>query len=91
MTYKFKASPTFWKAFYRLNDRQQDLAREKFKVFKVDPFHPSLGAHRIAKLSARYDKTIFAIEIEGNLRSTFYRSGDTIYSVDIGTHDIYKK
>lgn len=90
MIFEYKASPTFWKAFHRLPDAQRARAREVFRVFRANPFDPSLKVHKIAKLSARYGRTILAAEIEGDLRIAFFRAGSIIYSVDIGSHDIYK-
>jgi hypothetical protein len=91
MKYKeFKAPKAFWKQFYRLPPEQQAIAREKFKIFRQDPFASSLRAHRIARLSSALGRTVFAVDIEGDLRSTFYLDGDTVMSVSIGTHDIYK-
>jgi len=91
VNFEFKASPTFWRALYRLPLPQQAKAREVFKVFREDPFSPSLKVHKIARLSAAYGRTILAAEIEGDLRVVFYRDGSIIYTVDIGSHDIYKK
>ena len=36
------------------------------------------------------DGRICSVEIEGDLRSTFYLDGDTVVSLIIGTHDIYQ-
>jgi hypothetical protein len=33
---------------------------------------------------------VHAVVIEGDLRAAFYIEGDTVVSVAIGTHDIYK-
>jgi mRNA-degrading endonuclease YafQ of YafQ-DinJ toxin-antitoxin module len=90
VNYIFKASPTFWKKFNKLPDAQQKSAREVYKVFKTDPYDPSLKTHKIAKLSAVWGKTIMSVTIEGNLRAVFFQQGKTIFTVDIGTHDIYK-
>jgi len=49
-----------------------------------------LRPHKIHKLSALYGTTIYAVEIEGDLRVVFYIEGDCVITVDIGTHDIYK-
>jgi hypothetical protein len=54
------------------------------------PFDARLRPHKIHKLSALYQKTIYAIEIEADLRIVFFIEGETVWSVDIGTHDIYK-
>lgn len=59
-------------------------------IFKKDPFDPRLRTHRIHHLSATYGQTIYAVEIEADLRSTFYLDGETVVSLIIGTHDVYK-
>jgi hypothetical protein len=42
------------------------------------------------KLSSLYGRTIYAVDIEADLRAVFYLEGNSIVTVDIGTHDIYK-
>jgi hypothetical protein len=86
----FKASGTFWKRFYDLPADQKESARKKWEVFKQDPFDPSLGTHKINRLSALLGKTVYGVEIEADLRVTFYRTGDQINTITIGTHEIYK-
>jgi hypothetical protein len=49
-----------------------------------------LRSHNIHKLSARYGRTIYAVEIEANLRAVFYVELDVVVTVDIGSHDIYR-
>jgi hypothetical protein len=49
-----------------------------------------LRAHKINSLSAYYGKTTYAAEIEGDLRAAFYVEGDVIFTVDIGSHAIYR-
>ena len=46
--------------------------------------------HKIHKLSARFNKTIYAVEIEADLRTVFYVEGDVVVTVDIGSHDLYR-
>lgn len=89
MNFTFKKSPTFRKNFERLPQAQRDLADEKFKVFRKNPFDTSLGTHSIRRLSAIYKKTIYSVKLEGDLRVIFRIDGSTITSIDIGTHDIY--
>jgi hypothetical protein len=36
-------------------------------------------------------RTVYAVRIEGNLRTLFYQDGDTIVSFLIGNHDIYER
>jgi len=49
-----------------------------------------LHPHKIHSLSARYKKTIYSAVIEGNLRVVFYVEADTVWTVDIGTHALYR-
>jgi mRNA-degrading endonuclease YafQ of YafQ-DinJ toxin-antitoxin module len=90
MKYRFRASRAFWRNFEKLTARQQENARKVFVIFKQNPFDPRLRSHKIGRLSARYDRTIYAAEIETDLRAVFYLEGDTIVTVDIGSHDIYR-
>jgi hypothetical protein len=55
----FKATETFWRKFYALSPAQKQLVREKWKLFKLDPFDPRLGTHKIHLLSARKKKPSF--------------------------------
>jgi hypothetical protein len=47
-----------------------------------------LRSHKIHKLSARYGLTIYAAVIEADLRAVFYIEGETVVTVDIGSHEI---
>jgi len=90
MKYRFKPTKTFWQSFYDLSSNQKDSTRQAWKIFKENPFDPRLRTHKIHKLSAQYDRTIYAVAIEGDLRAVFFIKGDCVVTVDIGTHDIYK-
>ena len=90
MNYKFKTAEQFWKSFYDLSSNQKDSTRQAWKIFKDNPFDPRLRPHKIHRLSAHYGRTIYAVDIEGDLRAVFFIEGDCVVTVDIGTHDIYK-
>jgi hypothetical protein len=90
MKYRFCASRSFWRSWSRLSEVQQRAARQAFLIFKANPFDPRLRAHKIHRLSAQYGRTIYAVEIAGDLRATFYVEGEIVWSVSIGTHDLYK-
>jgi len=90
MKYQFRATETFWENFYDLRPAQKDSVRRAWQIFKQNPFDLRLRPHKIHKLSALYQKIIYAVEIEADLRVAFFIEGDTVWSVDIGTHDIYK-
>lgn len=90
MKYRFRAAKSFRRALAKLPPAQRRSAATAFKIFKQDPFDPRLRPHKIQKLSAAYGKTIYAVEIEGNLRAVFYLEGNTVWSADIGDHSIYR-
>lgn len=90
MKYRFRAVERFWTSFYRLSPEQKESARAAWEIFKEDTFDARLRTHKIQRLSAQYGRTIYAVEIEDDLRSTFYLDEETVVSLIIGTHDIYK-
>src|SRR5213592_1095328 len=57
---------------------------------QTEPIDSRLGCHKIQKLSARYGRVIYAAEIEANLRVVFYIERNTVLTVDIGSHDLYR-
>jgi hypothetical protein len=90
MSYRFRAAKSFWRSWSKLSEVQRQAARQAFPIFKANPFDPRLRAHKIHRLSAQYGRTIYALDIAGDLRATFYIEGETVWSVSIGTHDLYK-
>lgn len=90
MKYRFRAVERFWTSFYRLDPAQKESVRRMWKIFKEDPFDPRLRTHKIQRLSAQYGRTIYAVEIEGDLRSLFFLDGETVVSLIVGTHAIYR-
>ena len=53
-------------------------------------FKPAVFPHYHSAADTQYGRTIFAVEIESDLRSIFYIDGETVVSLIIGTHDIYR-
>lgn len=90
MKFRYRAAERFWTSFYRLSSKQKESARQAWKIFKEDPFDSRLRTHKIQRLSAEYKRTIYSVEIEGDLHSTFYLDGETVISLIVGTHNIYK-
>ena len=91
MKYRFRAVEKYWTSFYRLSPAQKESARKAWQIFKEDPFDPRLRTHKIQGLSARYGRTSYAVDVEGDLRSLFYLDGDIVVSLVIGTHQIYRE
>ena len=90
MSYRFKTVPSFRRALSGLNSHQKAAAKKAFAIFKQDPFDSRLRPHKIHRLSAEYGVTIYAVCIAGDLRAVFYAEGDPVWSVDVGTHAIYR-
>jgi hypothetical protein len=88
--YTFRASEIFWSSFYALSSEQKASARASWKIFKANPFDPRLGTHRIHRLSSIHKTTVYAVKVEGDLRAVFKIAGSEVFTIDIGTHDIYK-
>ena len=91
MKYRYRAVERYWTTFYRLPATQKESARKAWQIFKENLFDPRLRTHKIQSLSARYGRTIYAVEVEGDLRSLFYLDGDIVVSLVIGTHEIYRE
>lgn len=89
MSYRFKATERYWHAFYALPPGQKASVRAAWAIFKLDPFDPRLGTHKIHRLSARYRTNIYSVVIAADLRAVFYIQGDLVVTVDLGSHDLY--
>ena len=90
MKYRFKPTQRFWESFYALSSDQKESACRAWKIFRENPFDQRLRPHKIHKLSARYNRTIYAVDIEADLRVVFYVEGVLVVTVDIGSHDLYR-
>ena len=89
--YRYRAVPTFWASYRLLTPDQKAAAKRAFKIFLKDAFDPRLRTHKIHSLSARAGRTIYAVEVDADLRALFFLRGDEIVSFDIGTHDVYRR
>ena len=90
MGYQFKAVRRFWKSLNALPPRQRESAINAFRIFKEDPFDFRLRTHKVQKLSAIAKHTIFSAEVEGDLRVVFRIDDDTVTTLDIGDHSVYR-
>ena len=87
--YRYKATPKFWRSYRKLTAAQRESVFAAWKIFRDDPFHPRLRTHKIQRLSAAAGRTVYAVEIEADLRAVFIVDGDTVQTLDVGTHAIY--
>jgi hypothetical protein len=79
-----KTHRRFWKAFEKLPAAVQDLAREKYAMWKRDPFHPSL------EFEERRNN-VCVVRIGDRYRALGLREGDTVLWFWIGTHEDYNR
>jgi mRNA-degrading endonuclease YafQ of YafQ-DinJ toxin-antitoxin module len=89
--YQYRAVEKFWRDFYKLSPEQKESVRRAWRIFKQDPFHPSLKSHEIRELSARAKHTIYSAVIEVDLRVIFRVDDNWVTSLDVGTHRIYRR
>ena len=71
----------FWKLFAGLPVEIQDLAIEKYELFKRDPFHPSLGFKAKGK--------VWTVDVGRAYRAIAYRSENHLSWFWIGSHEDY--
>jgi hypothetical protein len=74
----------FWKHFAALPESVQRLAREKYALWKHDPYHRSL------KFEQRRNG-ICVIRVGNHYRAIGLREGDAIVWFWIGTHEDYNR
>ncbi|MDR3403942.1 MAG: hypothetical protein P4L99_15705 [Chthoniobacter sp.] len=79
-----KAHRRFWKCFDGLPGPVQKLAREKYALWKQDPFHPSL------KFEERREG-VCVVRIGDHYRAVGLRQGDVIAWFWIGNHEEYNR
>jgi hypothetical protein len=74
-------TPRFWKLFAGLPEQAQDLAAEKYKLFKRDPYHPSLGFQAKGK--------VWTVDIGRSYRAIAFRTENHLWWFWIGSHEDY--
>ena len=65
-------------------------ANKSFAIFKHNPFEPRFRPHKIQRPSAKYGLATYAAWIVGKLRAAFFVEAHAVWSVDVGTHAIYR-
>jgi hypothetical protein len=72
----------FWDRFDKLPADIQGLAREKYRLWQRDPFHPPLQFKPLLG-------NVWSIRIGNNYRALARRHGDLVVWLWIGTHEDY--
>jgi len=91
VNYRFRSAKSFRRARARLNPKQKQAAKAVFRIFKQNPFDPRLRAHKIHNLSAAHGKNhLLGMDRGRSSRRFLFLEGSTVWSIDIGTHAIYR-
>ena len=79
-----KADPEFWSCFDRLPQDVQEVAREKFRFWQRDPFHPSLHFKQLTP-------GIWSARVNLYYRALARQRDDFMIWFWIGTHAEYDR
>lgn len=83
-----KVMRRFWKLFWELPAEVRKQAEEAYKLFKRDPYHPSLDFKQVVA----FDSTIYSVRIGRSYRAMGVRNpNDRIVWYWIGSHAEYDK
>jgi hypothetical protein len=80
-----RTTDRFRKAFRRLPEQVRRQARETYKLFEQDPYHPSLRFKRVHP-----SRPIYSARISINYRALGVRDGEEIIWFWIGSHADYE-
>ena len=74
----------FWKAFEKLPSHVQNKARNSYRLWKENPYHPSLQFKQIHSI-----KPIYSVRIGIGWRTIGIKDGDDMVWYWIGSHEEY--
>ena len=78
-----KTTKRFQNLLHDLPPQVQSTAKEKFKLLKENPGHPSLHFKKVGKF--------WSVRINDNYRALAVRKEDTLIWIWIGNHKDYEK
>ena len=79
-----RARRSFWVTFDALPQHIQRVARDKFRLWHREPFHPSLHFKELRK-------DIWSARVTDSYRALALRDGELIVWFWIGTHEQYER
>jgi len=81
---KSYATEKFWKAFEKLPLHVQNKARNSYRLWKENPYHPSLQFKQIHST-----KPIYSVRVGIGWHTVGIKDGDEIVWYWIGSHEEY--
>ena len=79
-----KATAGFWRCYDQLPPRVRATADKQYRIWKRDPFHPSLQFKEI-------NERLWSVRVTQSYRALARRRGELIVWFWIGTHDDYER
>ena len=79
--------PNFVRQYKKLNPELKEEIKEKIELFKKNPRHPFLKAHKLKEKLSDY----FSFSVNYKYRIVYlYDSKNTAVLLSVGDHDVYK-
>lgn len=79
---KSLATSKYWRLYTGLPKSVRDQARKQYRLWKDDPWHPSLQFKRL-------HTDLWSVRVSGDYRALGIRDGDEVHWFWIGTHAEY--
>ncbi len=76
----------FKKAYKKLSKSEKELAKKQYKLFKENPYHPSLHFKRVHS-----NMPIYSVRVDRNIRVIGVLKDNSIIWFWIGNHSEYEK
>jgi hypothetical protein len=83
---KSQANARFWNLFRQLRPEVQDQARAMYRIFAVNPRHPSLQFKRVSQA-----RPVYSVRISRDYRAVGILQDDGIIWFWIGSHQDYDR
>jgi len=83
---KSETVPSFWAMYRSLNKDIRRNAKKVYKLWSVNPFHPSLHFKCVNDV-----ESIWSVRITRKYRALGILESDTVTWFWIGSHDAYKR
>lgn len=78
----------FERSFRKMPSQIQEDFEKKISVFREQPFHPSLGSHKLSGKLREY----YAFYLRDGYRVLFdFMAPNVVLLINIGSHDDYQK
>jgi hypothetical protein len=81
-----RTTERFWKSYRRLADSIRKQARDSYRQFEKNPYHPSLHFKQVHS-----SRPIYSVRVNLDYRAVGIRDGEEIVWYWIGPHDEYEK